>query len=541
MTGPGDATASLPGTTGDAGLAAGAEIGTYRIAAPLGEGGMGQVVRAEHTVLGRTVALKVMRPEIAADRQYAQRFLREARAAAAVLHHNLVAIHDAGEVGGRLFLVFEFVPGGDLDAALARRGTFPPDTALELIAGCADGLQALHEAGLVHRDIKPNNIFLDARGRPKLGDFGLARSAGGTDRLTVTGAGMGTPAYMAPEQAAGDPQLDIRADIHALGGTLYTLLTRRPPFDGPNAWAVVNAVINDPPPDPRRLRADLPAEVAAIVLRAMAKRREDRFATPAELAAACRAARDRLRGVAASGAALAAPATGGFLGPFAGGGWRWLGATAAGLLALPLALAPLCALHPAWRGPGYAQPGLWGWWLGMSALAAALLWTPLRLARGEAAGRGAHLGVVALVGVAVAALVWCAAAAVLEAAEAGRGWWSAAAIASTAAGLAWLGRWLPAAWRRDADALAAGLTRALQLAIPLLVAALIGLLVAAQRAGDDAFLSRIAARHAEAESAWAVAAALPVALVLLPPLLRLRRVLRPGRGAAGAAGRSAPG
>ncbi|HAT11888.1 MAG TPA: hypothetical protein DCS97_15155 [Planctomycetes bacterium] len=292
---------------GDDPLAPGSRIGPYLLGGRLGEGGMGVVLKAEHAVLMRAVALKVMRPEIAADRACLDRFLREARAAAAVNHQNLVAIHDAGEVDGRTFLAFEFVPGGDLDAVLARDGALAPARALELIAGCADGLQALHEAGLVHRDIKPHNIFLDRHGRPKLGDFGLARDAGGADRLTMTGVGMGTPAYMAPEQANGDPGIDVRADIHALGGTLYTLLTRRIPFTGATPWAVVNAVVNDPVPDPRAVRPDLPAEVAAIVARAMAKRREERFQTPSELRVALA---DALAALGTGGAAVmpAAPA-----------------------------------------------------------------------------------------------------------------------------------------------------------------------------------------------------------------------------------------
>ena len=265
-----DATISMP-PPGEDPLAAGTQLGAYRLGRKLGEGGMGVVVLGTHGLLQRQAALKIIRPEIAAERNFVERFLREARAAAAVNHQNLVAIHDAGECAGRTWLAFEFVSGGDLDALLARDGPFTAVRALELIAACADGLQALADAGLVHRDIKPHNIFLDARGRPKLGDFGLARRSDGDDRMTMTGTGMGTPAYMSPEQANGAADLDIRADLHALGGTLYTLLTKRTPFTGATPWAVVNAVVNEPPPDPRHVRPDLPAEVAAIVQRAMAK------------------------------------------------------------------------------------------------------------------------------------------------------------------------------------------------------------------------------------------------------------------------------
>jgi tRNA A-37 threonylcarbamoyl transferase component Bud32 len=510
-------------------LAPGVRIGPYLLGGRLGEGGMGVVLKAEHAVLMRAVALKVMRPEIAADRACLDRFLREARAAAAVNHQNLVAIHDAGEIDGRTFLAFEFVPGGDLDAALARDGALAPARALELIAGCADGLQALHEAGLVHRDIKPHNIFLDARGRPKLGDFGLARDAGGADRLTMTGVGMGTPAYMAPEQANGDPGIDIRADIHALGGTLYTLLTRRIPFTGATPWAVVNAVVNDPVPDPRAVRPDLPAEVAAIVARAMAKRREERFQTPAELATACRAAHARLTGAtgAVHAAPLAAPPEGGLLGPFGGSGLLWLGAVAGALLLLPLALNPLCALHAGWTGPGYGQTLLWGQWLGYSAWAALMLWLPLRLARGERVGRGGMLAGTALGAALLGALLWFAWIAVLDAAGAGRGWRPVAALSTSAAAIAWCAWWARAAWHADPALPGAQLTRLAQAAIPLLLATLFGHLIAAEPAAqNDTWGNRLVARHGDAEAAWALAIALPLALSVVAPLIRLRTVRR---------------
>jgi formylglycine-generating enzyme required for sulfatase activity/serine/threonine protein kinase len=267
---------------GTGGLAIGAQIGSYRIDGLLGTGGMGTVYRAQQIHLQRLVALKVMNPTLAADPDFCARFMREARAGAAIDHPHVVRIHDADIRDGILYQVFEFVPGGDLARLLATRGPLPPAEALRLIAECADGLHAIHLAGLLHRDLKPQNIFLDAKGRAKLGDLGLARSASAGENLTMTGAVMGTAAYMAPEQANGD-DLDIRADIHALGGTLYTLLTGRLPFTGPTPGAVMGKVIYEPPPDPRALVPTIPAEVAALVQRAMAKRRNDRFATPEAL------------------------------------------------------------------------------------------------------------------------------------------------------------------------------------------------------------------------------------------------------------------
>lgn len=513
---------------GDDDLAPGSQVGAYRIERKLGEGGMGVVMLGSHALLQRQAALKIMRPEIAADRAYVDRFLREARAAAAVSHHNLVAILDAGESAGRTWLAFEFVAGGDLDLVLARGGPLDASRALDLVAQCADGLQALHEAGLVHRDIKPHNIFLDARGRPKLGDFGLARQADGADRMTMTGTGMGTPAYMSPEQANGDPGVDIRADIHALGGTLYTLLTRRTPFTGATPWAVVNAVVNEPAPDPRQVRPDLPGEVCAIIARAMAKRRDERFQTPAELAAACRAALVRLRGgPSADAPLLLAPPHGGFLGPFAGSGSLWLAAAAGALLLLPLGLNPLCGVNPDWHGPGYAQPGLWGRWLASSAVAAGLLWNPLRLARGEAIGRtGLVLGTL-LTGAIGCTLLWTAWTALLDAGEAGAGWRPVAAISTTFAGLGWMVWWIRTAWARDADVIALQLTRLAQIAIPLLVACLAGHLIAA--GGEEetqSWTSRISARAVDAEAAVALALAVPLALSIVAPLIRARTVRR---------------
>jgi len=517
------ATITLPPPGED--LAADALLGAYRLGRKLGEGGMGVVVLGTHGLLGRQAALKIIRPEIAADRSFVERFLREARAAAAVNHQNLVAIHDAGESGGRTWLAFEFVSGGDLDAVLAQDGPFGPERALELTAACADGLQALADAGLVHRDIKPHNIFLDARGRPKLGDFGLARRSDGDDRLTMTGTGMGTPAYMSPEQADGRADLDIRADIHALGGTLYTLLTKRTPFTGATPWAVVNAVVNEPPPDPRQVRPDLPAEVAAIVLRAMAKRREDRFASPAELAAACRAALGRLSGATpAPGAAPITVAHGGLLGPFAGRGALWLAVAAGLLLLLPLALNPLCGRDPDWNGPGYGQTGLWGRWIAFAAVAAAMLWLPLRLARGERLGRGALLTGTLLNGILGSALLWCAWRALLDAADAAPGWQAAAASATAVAGVAWLAWWARRAWARDQSLPGEQLTRLAQCAIPLLLAALTGFLLAAgDGAGaNDSWGNRLLARSGDDAAANALALAVPLALAAVPALLRTR-------------------
>jgi serine/threonine-protein kinase len=267
-------------------LLPGAVFAGYRIQAKLGQGGMGVVFRAVDTTLERPVALKLMRPELAADQDFAARFLREARTAAQVMHPHVIVIHQAGTHAGALFMAFEFVAGGDLAGRIRRDGPMPLGAALRLLAQCADGLQAIHEAGMVHRDIKPQNIFLDDHGRAKLGDLGLARHADGDDRMTMTGVGMGTPAFMSPEQAEGAADLDIRSDIHALGVTLYMMLTGKAPFSGTTPYAITHQIIAGERPNVRDLRPDVPVAVHDVVVQAMARERGKRYATPADLLAA---------------------------------------------------------------------------------------------------------------------------------------------------------------------------------------------------------------------------------------------------------------
>jgi formylglycine-generating enzyme required for sulfatase activity/tRNA A-37 threonylcarbamoyl transferase component Bud32 len=272
-----------------------AEIAGYRRGRLLGSGGMAQVFEAKHATLDRVVALKLLKPQIADDADFALRFLRESHAMAAVAHPNVVAIYDAGDAGGLLYMALEYVPGGDLQRLLKRRGTIEVREALELIAGCARGLAAIHAAGLVHRDIKPQNIFLGRDGAPKIGDLGLARSADGADRMTMTGTSWGTPSYMAPEQIRGIGDIDIRCDIYALGATLFTLLTGVEPFVGPTSFVITHKVLSEPPPDPRSLNQLIPADVAALIAKAMAKDRDQRYATPEEFRQDLERARDGQR------------------------------------------------------------------------------------------------------------------------------------------------------------------------------------------------------------------------------------------------------
>ena len=266
-------------------------IAGFRIIRPLGQGGMATVYLASQISLAREVALKLISPQIAANPESAERFLREARVAAAVNHPNVVSIIDVGQVDGQLFMALELVTGGDA-AQLAVRfgGALPEVRALELLIDCARGLQALFEARLLHRDLKPANIFITKDGIAKLGDLGLARSEDGDDRMTMTGHLVGTPAFMSPEQASGDGVIDIRSDIYSLGATLFALVTGRQPFIGNTPIAVAAKALTEATPDPRALTPTLSVSTATLIMRAMAKAPKDRFQTPEELHEALRQA-----------------------------------------------------------------------------------------------------------------------------------------------------------------------------------------------------------------------------------------------------------
>jgi serine/threonine protein kinase len=282
----------------------GPTIPGYALIKPLGRGGMGEVWLAEHTTLQRTVAIKVLRRDLANDADFAERFLREARSAARVHHPGIVSVFDAGKIGDLLYLTMEYMPGGDLRAYLSQPASqpvaqpvaqigpqkrqLPPSEAVALTIELAEALQVIHEAGLVHRDIKPENILRDAQGRVKIADLGLARTTHGDDRMTATGLAMGTPAYMPPEQAQGVNDVDGRSDIYALAATLFTLLTGRAPFVGATPWVIVASVMHDRVPDIRTLASGISDELHDVITKAMAKNRDERFPTARAFAEALR-------------------------------------------------------------------------------------------------------------------------------------------------------------------------------------------------------------------------------------------------------------
>jgi serine/threonine protein kinase len=266
-------------------------IGHYKIIEFMAKGGMGLVLKAEHTTLGRLAALKVMRPELVADEMFADRFLREAKLAASVEHPNIVPVYDAAREGGFLYMAMRYVPGGHLGSLLNTRGVLPEAEALDMLIMCAQGLEAIHDAGLIHRDIKPSNILLNEKGRPMIADLGLARAVEKADNLTLVGQVLGTPTYMSPEQARGQNDIDIRSDIYALGVTLYACLTGRVPFKGASIYETVAQVLYEPVPNPRQFVPTISDQTVALMMRAMAKKREDRYATPEDLLAALRNAK----------------------------------------------------------------------------------------------------------------------------------------------------------------------------------------------------------------------------------------------------------
>jgi serine/threonine protein kinase len=268
-------------------------LGNYVLLDELGEGGMGRVFKARHRRMGRVVALKAIAPEKLEDPDSLSRFLREIEAAAQLEHPNVVRAYDADQAGETHFFVMEYVDGIDLGKWVLQNGPLPIERACDYIRQAALGLQHAHERGLVHRDIKPSNLLLNARDDTvKLLDLGLARlnrranGEGALPTLTCTGQIMGTPDFIAPEQARDTHTADIRADLYSLGCTLYFLLTARAPFPiGSMLEKLLKHQLDTPTPL-ERLRPETPPQVVAVVNRLMAKHPENRYQTPAEAAAA---------------------------------------------------------------------------------------------------------------------------------------------------------------------------------------------------------------------------------------------------------------
>src|SRR5262249_45349668 len=257
----------------------------YEVQEVLGRGGMGVVYKAWHRRLHRPVAVKMLLAGAYAQPKELERFLREAETVAGLRHANIVQVHEAGDVDGRPYFTMEFVEGGSLAQELA--GTpQPAGQAASLVATVAEALHAAHQGGTVHRDLKPGNILLMADGTPKLADFGVARQLEGAAGLTQSGAPVGTPSYMAPEQAEGKSRdVGPAADTYALGAILYELLTGRPPFRAETAAETLRQAIAQDPVPPSRLKARVPRALGPVCLKGLGKEPQSRYATAAALSA----------------------------------------------------------------------------------------------------------------------------------------------------------------------------------------------------------------------------------------------------------------
>jgi serine/threonine protein kinase len=264
-----------------AALPPGTLLGAFEILSVLGRGGMGAVYRARNRVTGDVRALKLILPELAANPEFVERFIREIRLAMAVEHPNMVRVFEPGMDGERMFLPMELLVGESLAERLHREPFLPVDTAIGLLQTVGSALMSLHAKGILHRDVKPSNVFLAQEGRlivPKLLDLGAGKQVGMTDEATATGGMIGSPHYMAPEQASGRKDLDPRADQYALGVVAYQLFTGALPYENDDTGHVLSKLLSGAPfQTPRQRRPDISEGVEVAVLKAMSRAREDRF------------------------------------------------------------------------------------------------------------------------------------------------------------------------------------------------------------------------------------------------------------------------
>ncbi len=323
---------------------------SYEVDQEIGRGGMGIVYRARDKRLKRVVAIKLLPPELSFRRDIRSRFLREAETAAQLGHPNIVPIYSVDEVGNLVFFVMACIDGDNLATMLQKRGPLPIENARRWITEIADALSYAHARGVIHRDIKPDNILLDGiDGRALVTDFGIARAmmdSGETSRLTATGMAIGTPAYMSPEQASGDRQLDGRSDLYSLGVVAYQMLVGEPPFIGNTTPALLVKHLAEMPVPVSDRRSDVPADLAMIVMRLLEKSPENRFQSATELVQSLKT------GIVPPGTAQATAASGG--GPVHFNGAPVGGMSLAG--GLPRSGGPASTSGAAGRNPSYAPP-----------------------------------------------------------------------------------------------------------------------------------------------------------------------------------------
>jgi serine/threonine protein kinase len=269
-------------------LTHGTTVAGYRVESLIGRGGMSVVYLAEDVHLGRKVALKLLAPDLAKDEKFRERFVRESRLAASLEHPNIVTVYEARESDGLLYIAMRYVAGADLKTLITQEGPLDPERTISILRQAASALDTAHEEGLIHRDVKPGNMLIAPRSeslpvdRVYLSDFGLTKRASSDSGITATGQFVGTLDYAAPEQFEGK-SLDGRADVYSLGCVLYECLTGEVPYPRDNQAALVYAHLMAPVPKITDRRPDLPVAIDAVLERAMAKSREDRFASAGEM------------------------------------------------------------------------------------------------------------------------------------------------------------------------------------------------------------------------------------------------------------------
>src|SRR5712691_1115113 len=245
---------------------------SYTIEGEIGRGGMGVVYSARDLKLNRRVAIKLLPPDLAFRDEIRTRFLREAQTAARLSHPHIVPIHTVGDEGGLVYFVMGFVDGESVGARLRRRGRLPAEEVRRIMKETADALGLAHAMGIIHRDVKPDNILLEGtRGRVMVTDFGIAKALSDAGTLTGTGVAIGTPSYMSPEQAAGEREIDVRSDLYSLGVVAYEMLIGELPFSAPTVPGILMKHISEPTPDILERRPDAPEDLAATIQRCLEK------------------------------------------------------------------------------------------------------------------------------------------------------------------------------------------------------------------------------------------------------------------------------
>ncbi len=277
----------------------GKTIGQYKVVELAGKGGMSTVYKAHQPSLNRYVALKILPEYMAHDQEFVHRFKQEAEAAAALRHPNILVIYDIGEAGNLHYIAAEYLEGQTLEQVVTQGGALPLPRVVKIVNQLASALEAAHQRGMIHRDVKPSNIFIGPNDHVTLADFGIVKALSAA-RLTRTGTLVGTPEYMSPEQAEGQP-LDQRTDLYSLGVVVYQMLTGQTPFTAPTPNAVLYAHVNKSPQPPSLLNRAVPQAIEASVLRALAKKPDERFQTVAEFAAALEKAARQAEGELSAG------------------------------------------------------------------------------------------------------------------------------------------------------------------------------------------------------------------------------------------------